>query len=301
MLKLSIAILTVVFFLTGCTKNNLATPLTHNIEKKEGIYSVKQAKEISIEELVGEVEHYPIIFVGDHHNTKKTHKFFENFLQRLDKKGYNLNLANEWFTPNHNELLKMYTDGKIDGIRLKERRHWDEFTSFKWEYVEPLYEAVKKNSGRLYGMNIPKKDRKKISLKQFDKMTKEEKEFYDSLDLSVSAHRQLVMPYLKHCNKMPQRSEEACEERMYRVQVSWDTYMANRVKELANKVLKTSKDKLLVFVGAMHVEQNVGIPLRFARQSNLPYVIISNEQIQKEKALKIDNNKADFVFVYKKD
>ncbi len=159
----------------------------------------------------------------------------------------------------------------------------------------------KQSKGRLYGMNLTKENRSKISLKQVDKMTKEEKSFYDSLDLNVSAHKQLVAPYLQHCNKMPKKSEEPCEQRMYRVQVAWDSYMANNINKLAKKVLKSSKDKLLIFVGAMHVEQKVGIPLRFARQSNLPFIIISNEQISKEEVVKVNNNKADFVFIYEKE
>jgi len=298
--KLLYIIVVSVFFI-GCTNSqNLHTPLTHTLEKKEGIYSVKQAKNIKMQDLINEVEHYSIIFVGDHHNNKKTHKFFENFLKELDKKGYNLNLANEWFTPNHNELLKDFTDGKLDGIRLKERRYWDEFTKYKWEYLEPLYETIKNNGGNLFGMNISKEDRKKISLNQFEKMSKEDKSFYDTLDLNVSAHRQLVMPYLKHCNQMPSTSKsvEPCELRMYRVQVTWDTYMANNVNKIANNVLKTPKDKLIVFVGAMHIEQNLGIPLRFSRLSNLPFITISNEKIDTKKDLKIDTNKADIVYIY---
>lgn len=299
MLKISIVLLTMIVLFSGCINQNLSTPLTHNVEKKESIYSIKQAKQIDMNELVQQVEHYPIIFVGDHHNNKKTHRFFEKLLKQLDKEGYNLYLTNEWFTPSHDELLKSYTDGKLDGIRLKERRHWDKFTRYKWEYVEPLYEAVKKNGGKLYGMNLTKEERKKISLKQFDKMNEEEKEFFDSLDVNVSAHKQLVEPFLKHCHKMPSKSSEPCEQRMYRVQVAWDTYMAKNVAKVSKEVLKTSKDKLIVFAGAMHIEQKLGIPLRFSRLSNLPFLTISNEKISEKRDLKISNSKADIIYIYK--
>lgn len=297
MLKLSIAFIATIFIFSGCTNKNLTTP-THNLDKKEGIYSIKQAKNIDMQELVNEVEHYPIIFVGDHHNTEKTHKFFEDFLKELDKKGYKLNLANEWFTPEHDSLLKDYTDNKFDTNTLKEKREWDKFSKYKWAYVAPLYEAVKQNGGRLYGMNISKEDRTKISLKEFDKMSQEEKDFYNSLDLGISAHQQLIYPYLEHCDKIPQTSLEPCLDRMYRVQVTWDTYMAQNVAKIAKEVIKTPKDKLLVFAGALHIEQKLGIPLRFSRLSNFPFISISNEKIEKEKDLKIDTNKADFVYIY---
>lgn len=301
MLKKILSIGSVLFFFVACSKpSSINQVFTHDLDKKEGIYSVKQARSIDMKELVKDLEYYPVIFVGDYHDTKKTHKFFENLLKELDKEGYKIHLANEWFSPKHNELLEEFISGQINGSELKKRRKWDEFTKFKWEYVEPLYEAVKKNNGKLYGMNIPKEERKKIRLKQFDKMSKSEKEFYDSLDLDVSAHRQLVMPFLEHCNKMPQKSEEPCEERMYRVQVAWDSYMAENVADIAKDNIKTKKDKLVVFAGAMHIEQNLGIPLRFSRLSNLPFTTISNEEIDEESDLvKVNNSKSDFVYIYK--
>ena len=85
-------------------------------------------------------------------------------------------------------------------------------------------------------MNISKEDRAKISLREFDKMSQEEKYFYDNLDLNVTAHKQLIYPYLKHCDKMPQTTLESCFDRMYRVQVTWDTYMAQNTSKIANKV-----------------------------------------------------------------
>lgn len=297
MLRISIVFITTIFLFSGCA-DKIATPLTHNLDKKEGIYSIKQAKSIDIQELVDEVEHYPVIFVGDHHDTEKTHKFFAEFINELSKKGYNLNLANEWFTPAQDELLKEYTDNKFDTATFKQKVDWDKFSKYKWEYVSSLYEAIKNSGGRLYGMNISKEDRTKISLREFDKMSQEEKDFYNSLDLGVSAHQQLIYPYLKHCDKMPQTSKEPCLDRMYRVQVTWDTYMAQNVAKIAKEVIKTSKDKLLVFAGALHIEQNLGIPLRFLRLSNLPFISISNEKIDKEKDLKIDTNKADIVYIY---
>lgn len=301
MLKKILSIGIILFFFVACSKpSSINQVFTHDLGKKEGIYSVKQARSIDMKELVKDLEYYSVIFVGDYHDTKKTHKFFENLLKELDKEGYKIHLANEWFSPKHNKLLEEFISGQINGSELKQRRKWDEFTNFKWEYVEPLYEAVKKNNGKLYGMNISKEDRKKIRLKKFDKMSKSEKEFYDSLDLNVSAHKQLVMPFLEHCNKMPQKSDEPCEERMYRVQVAWDSYMAKNLADISKNNIKTKKDKVVVFAGAMHIEQNLGIPLRFSRLSNLPFTTISNEEIDEESDLvKVNNSKSDFVYIYK--
>ncbi len=284
------------FVFTACSNKDLV--LSYDLKKEEGIFSNKEGKMINTSILVKQFEHYPIIFVGDHHNTKKTHEFFNELLKEMDKNGYKLNLANEWFSPSHDKILEEYTSDKIDSKKLKEERQWDKFTKFKWEYLEPIYETVKKNGGRLYGINLTTEERKKISTKNTKDMSKDEKDFYDSLDLNVNTHQKLVMPYLNHCKKMPNKTNEPCEERMYRVQVAWDSFMANNVAELSKKVLKTKKDKLLVFVGSMHIEYDLGIPLRFARLSNLPFLTISNEKISEKEDLEIDINKSDFVYIY---
>jgi len=282
----------------GCSsKNNLDFD---NLEKKEQIFSNKKAQNITLPKVVDQIEPYDIIFVGDHHNTKKTHEFFNSILKELIKKGYKIHLANEWFSPSENRLLEDYTLNKFDSDELNKRKNWKKFSRYDWKLSSMLYETVKKGDGKLYVINISKENRKKISLRQFDKMSKEEKDFYDSLDLNVSAHEKLVKPYLEHCSKMPSKSKENCVDRMYRVQVTWDTYMANETYKLSKEVLKTPKDKLIVFVGAFHIEYNLGIPLRFSRLSNTPFTTISNYQLQKEEEISIPNNLSDIVYIYEK-
>ena len=301
MLKQIFLSLIALLLFVGCAHHKEIN-LSHKIEKEEGIYSLRKAQSLEMDELIKELAPYSIIFVGDHHNTKKTHQFFEKLLKQMNKEGYNLYLANEWFTPDHDELLELYTNNTLDGIRLKERRQWDKFTRYDWELVEPLYEVIKQNGGRLYGMNLSKEQRKMISLKQIDKMDEDLKTFYDGLDVNITAHKDLVGAFLKHCHQMPQKSSENCEDRMYRVQVAWDSYMALNVNKIAKQHLKTPNDKLFVFAGAMHIEQNLGIPLRFARLNNQPFFTLSNQRIadNEEKELTIKHNKADILYLYRK-
>ena len=267
-------------------------------EKKDQIYSTKKAKNVSIKEAVSQIEPYQVIFVGDHHNTKKTHEFFNNILKELIDKGYKIHLANEWFYPTHNSMLKEYTDAKFDSEELKKKREWDKFTKFDWNLSKMLYETVKNSNGELYGINIPREFRKSISKKDTDKMSKEELEFFNSLDLDVKAHQKLVSPYLAHCEKAP--NSKACIQRMYRVQVSWDSYMAEQTYKLLKEVLKTPKDKLIVFAGAFHIDYDLGIPLRFARLSNIPYATVTNYEIYKDEDIKLHNNLGDIVYIYGK-
>jgi len=189
--------------------------------KNDNSIILQDTRSISLKQLVLSVEDYQIIFFADHHDTIKTHEFFKSFLDTLILKGYTIHLANEWFTPRHNNILKLYTDDKISSIELKNRRSWYEEISTKWKLSEMLYETVKKSNGRLYGINMPKEMRKKISLKLFDDMNIKEKNFYYDLDLNISEHKFFVMPLFDNCCKNKSKKEmNACKRRMYRVQVA---------------------------------------------------------------------------------
>lgn len=284
-------------FFTACTSKNELS-IFNLKEKQESYFSTKKAKKVRFDDLVNEIKEYQIVFVGDHHNTKKTHEFLNKVLKKLAEDGFSLKLANEWFSPKDNELLASFVNQEISSKELKEKRQWEKFTKYKWELVESLYKTIQNSKGELYGININKENRKKISLKEFSQMSVNERIFYDNLDLNVLVHKNLVKPYFKHCNKMPIKSDEPCEDRMYRVQVAWDTYMAEQTNLLVNKVLKKEKDILLVFAGAMHVEKNLGIPLRFSRLNNKPYITLSNYKIKKDKDISFEINKADLLYLY---
>lgn len=193
------------FFISCSNKMEINPKFTLNNSTDNTIISLKQSKQISIDELIKEVQHYPVIFVVDHHNTIKTHKFFDKFINKLSDSNYNIHLANEWFSPHHNKLLNEFTSDDIDGFDLYEKRKWTDFTSYSWDLVENLYKSVKNNSGNLYGINISKNNRKKISSKNIADMSITLKKIYNNLDLNVSSHQSLVMPFFDLCLKIPSK------------------------------------------------------------------------------------------------
>ena len=127
-------------------------------------------------------------------------------------------------------------------------------------------------------------------------MTRGEKDFYDSLDLNMAAHRQMLAPFFGHCHSLHKGEDAtACKERMYRVQVAWDSYMAKESVTLANRVLHHSSDLLMVFAGSMHFSHGLGINARFARLSREPFVTIAPVPVGTDK---VDVGEADFLLFY---
>ena len=280
-------------FLTACSTKE--STLKHTLNSGCDFYSLKTALCLNESQMVQALEPYQVIFIGDHHGEDNMHLKVANLITALSKRGTKVHLANEWFYPNDQEVLDKFVSSNLNeteflkAIKWKERLKYNKYSSFK-----PMYEAVKQNHGQLHGINLSKKERKKISKQSISVMNKDERTFNKTLDLQVAPHRALIIPFLSHCHA-PKKGEslEQCQERMYRVQVAWDTKMAIESYKLSQKL--KPNEKLIVFAGAMHIETRLGIPLRFARLTNIPFVtIIPADTTTKE----VDNDAGDYILFY---
>jgi len=290
-----ILLLLISFLFLGCTQT--PKPLTHKLPNNCDVYAMKQGKCIKEKRLSSALEAYDVIFLGDHHDAKVLHKKYAQLLSQIQKDGYRIHLANEWFTPKDNGLLYQYTHHKIDDNNFSKMVDFNKTIGYEYESFAPLYRAVRDGGGNLYGINLTTDERYNISDDNVSAMRADALAFYYSLDTNVSAHRQLLDPFLQHCHA-PKEGErkEACIERIYKVQVAWDAKMGLEVAKLAKKVLWTPKDKLVVFIGAMHVEYGLGATMRFARHSNRSFVTLSAMQ---KPQTELDHAMADFVLFYK--
>ena len=239
-----------------------------------------------------------MIFVGDHHDSRNAHKVMVTLIKDLSQAGYRVSVANEWFSPKENALLASFTAGTLDANSSK-ALGWKKRVGYDYNLSRPIFDAVIKNGGTLYGINMDEKFKKMVSENNTSGMDAEERAFYKHLDLDVSAHKQLVAPYFKHCHgKRKDESPEQCSARMYRVQVAWDTMMGEESAKLA-KQLKEN-EKLIVFIGAMHLESGLGANLRFARKSDIPFVTILPYPVdrKREKSIEVENGSSDLLYLY---
>ncbi len=263
----------VLILFSACAKEQVLYH-TPGFEREGTIYSFKEARTISKERLIKQLQAYPVIFIGDFHNSNRVHAFTAELIESLGEH-YTLHLANEWFTPAHDEALSLFLDDRLDKKSFLKEVDWEKRVGYEFEGFELIYNTLKKTEGKMYGINLSNEERKKISLLQLDKMSPKEAEFYRSLDMNVSLHQQMLAPYLSHCHAaLKEESTQECIDRMYRVQVAWDEKMGQESALIAQKVLKTPKDKLIVFIGAMHLRSGLGVNMRFARYSDKPYATL---------------------------
>ncbi len=287
-------------FFSGCSVPQAAPePLSHSVECNGSVYALNSAQCLEDDLFIERIEPYSVIFMGDHHLSKNQHMFVADTIRALGAKGYRIHLANEWFSPEDNALLAEYSLKKMDDGNFTQKSAWEKRVSFAFDTFSPIYHAVRDNGGVLYGVNLSKSERKRISDVNVTGMSSDEKVFFESLDLNVSAHRQLLAPYFSRCHRPKEgETDEECLTRMYRVQVAWDAKMGRESAKLAKEVLKTPKDKLIVFVGAMHMSNGLGVNLRFARESNLPFVTVVPQSWDHTRVL---HGEADFVYLYEQE
>ena len=291
----SITALLAIFLLllTGCTKPRV--PLEHQIPSGCAVYDMKQARCIDDGDLVKRLAPYRVVFVGDNHGQKDLHRKIAKIISRLDRAGRHISLANEWFTPVDNSLLRRYADGSFIGD-FPGAVGWKKKAGSDFDSYDRIYQTIQKSHGGLYGINLSREYRKHISDADRSVMTRGEKDFYDSLDLNVSAHRQMLAPFFTHCHALRKGEDPAaCKERMYRVQVAWDSYMAKETAVLANRILRRRSDLLMVFAGSMHFSHGLGINARFSRLSREPFVTIKPVPIGTDRA---DVGEADYLLFY---
>jgi len=265
--------ISLLFIFGACAKPQSILHETGLSDTKQ-IYSLKEGKIVSKARLVDVLRAYPVIFVGDFHNNENLHQFIAELIATLGKE-YTLHLANEWFTPMDNNTLELFMDKELTEAQFLENISWKKNIGYKYDSFKPIYQNLQKVDGKMYGINLSRAERKKISLIQLDKMNVKEKLFYKALDLNTSVHKQFISSFLHDCHApLKNEDKQECLERMYRVQVAWDEKMGKESARLAKKIIKGRKDKLIVFVGAMHLEFGLGVNMRFSRNSTLPHVTV---------------------------
>ena len=270
--------------------------MTHKVSAACRYYSLESASCLDLEGYLDVITPYKVIFIGDQHDSAPAHEVMLETIKGLQHRGFKVSVANEWFSPDENTLLKKYVKGELDANSSK-ALGWKKRVGYDFNLSEPIYKAVIEGGGALYGINMDKAFKKRVSEQNLSGMSQAERSFYENLDLNVSAHKEMLAPFFGHChNKRAGENAQQCAERMYRVQVAWDTMMGEESAKLAASLQKN--EKLIVFVGAMHLEGKLGANLRFARKSNIPSITVIPYPKNQEKVIEVEHGSSDLIYLY---
>ncbi len=262
----------------------------------EHIYDLKSEICLTDAMLLKRLEPYKVLFVGDHHQSRKWHLEVAALITRLQDAGYRVHLASEWFTPQDDALLERYRNDDINASAFQDAVGWKENVGYPFASFEPMYDAVKKGGGSLYGINLSKEQRRLVSDANVSGMPEDLHRFYEALDLNVASHYALLSPFFEHCHHSRGKEDgTACSERMYRVQVAWDEKMAQESARIFEGIASDEHAKLIVFAGAFHLTSHLGIDMRFSRINTTPHMTILPQQKPPQR---VDIGYADILYMY---
>lgn len=111
-------------------------------EKNYHIYSVKQNKEVDLNEIVNEMARYDVLLYGENHNDSVTHFIEKRLFQLLfDKFPKQLSLSMEMFDRDVQPVMDEYLAGFIKEKNLKkDGRVWTNYSDYR-----PLVEFAKEH------------------------------------------------------------------------------------------------------------------------------------------------------------
>ena len=111
-------------------------------EKNYKIYSVKQAKEVSINDIIEDMKNNDVLFYGEEHNDSVTHylenKIFESLFQKYQS---NMVLSMEMFERDVQPIMNEYLTSEIREKNFKkDARAWSNYRDYR-----PMVEFCKTN------------------------------------------------------------------------------------------------------------------------------------------------------------
>ena len=250
--------LAIMIFLWGCavapTKKLIIQDTDQSFEAGV-IISTKLGKPISFQELLADLNSSQIVYIGEKHTNVSHHQIQLEVIQALFKTHSNLAVGMEMFDHTYQDVLDLWSAGKLDQKDFLKKSHWYANWRFDFSLYSEILEFIKENHIRLVALNIPNQIPPKIREGGVDNLREDEKEHLpQQIDTSKAAHREYLQNVFddhKHHFK-----GEVEFENFYAAQSVWEDAMAEMIAQ------HLKNDVMVVLAGNGHIQFKYGIPDR---------------------------------------
>jgi len=257
--------------LAGCAASgipmNVESPyLPPSSLQKGQILHLATGRLVDRTELLEHLSHFPIVYVGETHDSVDDHAVELAILKGLLERSHGgLALGLEMLQRSYQPEVDEYLQGKITEDRFVEiwQKNWDD----SFPYYREILSFARENALPVRALNVGEDLRQAVRGKALDKPG-QKSDGLPEMDLEDPYHKALIQSILD-AHVMGSHHGEA----FYRVQVLWDEAMA----ETAAEYLKSPEGqgrRLLILAGGNHVRYGIGIPRRLFRRVPLPYAIV---------------------------
>ena len=230
--------------------------LIEDISKSFGedtIISAKTGMPVSFEDLIADLNTVRVIYVGENHIDPAHHKIQLKVIKELFNLHPKFAVGMEMFDHSYQQLLDLWSAGKLDQKAFLEKVHWYANWKFNVELYSDILDFLKEKKIRLVGLNIPFHIPPKIAIGGIESLSDDEKKRLPKVvDFSDAEHRAYVEEIFKHHHV---RGRENFEN-FYMAQCVWEDAMAEYITS------NLKEDMMVVLAGNGHIKRKFGVPDR---------------------------------------
>ena len=278
--------LAAISFLWGCAGKSDTVMIkdTSQTVKPGKIISTKTGKVITFEQLMADLNHHQVIFVGENHTNPAHHAIQLKIIEATFKNTPSMRVGMEMFDRSYQEVLDLWSAGVLDEETFLRKVHWYANWQFDFALYREILGFIKQNKIKIVALNIPFHIPGRIRVGGIDNLPDTDKQYLPKeIDTSNAAHRE----YLEQVFSQHQLRGNVKFDDFYMVQCVWDEIMAESV------AANLGEKRIVVLAGNGHIQYKYGIPDRAFRRTSASFRTLYPVSAGKE----IDLAIADYIWV----
>ncbi len=228
---------------------------------------------LSQPQMLENLAHYPLVYVGEVHDNPASHRLQLEILQALQTSHPGqITLGMEMFNRQQQPVLDKWVAGEMDEKQFLRESEWFQNWGGDFALYRGLLEYCRDNNIPVVGLNATKETGRMVSMTPLDKL---EPDFYKTLPEMDSGdpYQQQMIDEIFSAHGAGATMRESFSRR----QTLWDETMAETV---ATYMAQHKGRRMMVVAGGWHVVYGFGIPRRVHRRLPLPYVLVGGENLE---------------------
>ena len=260
-------------YAAGQTASSIESPYRNLSLLQDGqILHLATGRLLTQEELLNYLAAYPIVYVGETHDSKNDHAVQLKILKGLNEKfPGRIALGMEMLCRPSQKDVDAYINGSLDDRKFAKVwfENWDNLN-----YYREILRFARADKIPIVALNAGKDLQKAVMEKGLDGLDEAMKKRLPVIDFNDPYH-------LEFCRAIfaAHKGGSNIAEIFHQVQLLWDETMAETAAGFLQS--KAGKNrKLMIMAGGDHVQYGFGIPRRLFRRLPLPYVIVSPHAVE---------------------
>lgn len=236
---------------------------------EERIFRTEDLHELTREQFIASLDNARVIYLGEKHDNPRHHELQLEVVRTLIERGRRPAIGFEVFAVDKTSTLMTYTTWKEPTAqqskrpsaeeRLRNALGWGEDRDQSWSFYGPLLELAREHELVVFGIDLPRSLRARISRVGIDGLTNTEKRQLYPSDFQDGAYGDSIRTRLKdmHCG----HGSDAYIDRLYQ---NWQVRNDAMAMAITETVEQLKGEPVVVILGAGHVQHDMGAYARVA-------------------------------------